>query len=194
MIDNEASKRIYALQKTWWVKKALYKEHLNLKSGYIMMIFLYDIITQTNNEVHISSRCYVNGSLARYVKVRVAYAPGMSGTFSPPLRVRYPDMYYSTCMTHLPWCMPGSLTSGFLWSRWWGKRSRHSRRRCKQQFYVSGKRPIVPNTLEMLLMFDTKPYAFRCQPVYEIKLNSTLPSDPGLLIGKFVLKTSLTPM
>ena len=23
----------------------------------------------------------------------------------------------------VPWCMPGSLTSDFLWSRWWGKRS-----------------------------------------------------------------------
>ena len=26
--------------------------------------------------------------------------------------------------THVVWCMPGSLTSGFLWSRWRGKRSR----------------------------------------------------------------------
>ena len=41
----------------------------------------------------------------------------------------------------VPWCRPGSLTSGFLWSRWRGKRSRHSRRMRKPQFYVSGKRP-----------------------------------------------------
>ena len=27
--------------------------------------------------------------------------------------------------------------------RWWGKRSRHSRRKSDPQFYVSGKRPIV---------------------------------------------------
>ena len=26
-----------------------------------------------------------NGTLARYVKLRVAHAPGMPGTFSPPL-------------------------------------------------------------------------------------------------------------
>ena len=40
------------------------------------------------------------------------------------------------------WCMPGSLTSGFVWSRWWGKRSRHPWRMHNPQFYVSGKRSI----------------------------------------------------
>ena len=25
-------------------------------------------------------------------------------------------MHYGTCVTHVPWCMPGSLTSGFLWN------------------------------------------------------------------------------
>ena len=63
--------------------------------------------------------------LTRYEKLRVAHAPGMSGTFSPPL----------------PTCMSGLLTSGFLWSRWRGKLSRHSRRMPNPQFYVSGKRP-----------------------------------------------------
>ena len=37
-----------------------------------------------------------------------------------------------------------SLTSGFLWSRWRGKRSRHSRRMHNPQFSVSDKRPIAP--------------------------------------------------
>ena len=54
-----------------------------------------------------------------------------------------PDMHHGTCVTHVPWCMPGSLTSGFLWSRWWGKRSRQSRRMHNPQFYVSGERPIM---------------------------------------------------
>ena len=76
--------------------------------------------------------------LARYVKLRVAHAPGMPGTFSPPPRVSDPDMYHGTCATHVPWCMPGSLNSGFLWSRWRVKRSRHSRRMHNPQFYVSG--------------------------------------------------------
>ena len=63
--------------------------------------------------------------------------------FSPPPRVSYPEMHNGTCVTHVPWCMPGSLTSGFLWSRWRGNRSRHSRRMRNPQFYVSVKRPIA---------------------------------------------------
>ena len=66
----------------------------------------------------------------------------MQGTFSPPPRNSNPDMHHGTCVTHVPWCMPGSLTSGFLWSRWRGKRSRHSRRMRNPQFCVSGKRPM----------------------------------------------------
>ena len=42
----------------------------------------------------------------------------MPGTFFPPPQVSYPDIHHGTCITHVPWCMPGSLTSGFLWS-WW---------------------------------------------------------------------------
>ena len=53
-----------------------------------------------------------------------------------------PDMHHGTCVTHVPWCMPGSLTSGFLWSQWRWKQSRHSRRMRNPQFYVSGKRPM----------------------------------------------------
>ena len=78
------------------------------------------------------------GPLTRYAKLRVAHAPGLPGTFSPPPRVSDPDMYHGTCMTHVPWCMLGSLTSGFLWSRWQGKRSRHSRCMHNSQFCVSG--------------------------------------------------------
>ena len=46
---------------------------------------------------------------------------GNAGTFSPTPRVSDPDIHHGTCVTHVPWCMPGSLTSGFLWSRWWRK-------------------------------------------------------------------------
>ena len=85
-----------------------------------------------------------NGPLARYVKLRVAHAPRMPGTFSLPPLVSDPDMHHGTCVTHVPRCMPGSLTSGFLWCRCRGKRSRHSRRMRNPQFCVSGKRPMVP--------------------------------------------------
>ena len=40
------------------------------------------------------------------------------------------------CQTHFP------LTSGFVWGRWRGKRSRRSQRTYNPQFYVSGKRPV----------------------------------------------------
>ena len=38
--------------------------------------------------------------------------------FSPPRRVSDPDMHHGSCVTHVPWSMPESLTCGFLWS-WW---------------------------------------------------------------------------
>ena len=55
-----------------------------------------------------------HGPLARYVILWVAHAPGMPGTFSPPPRFSDPDMHHGTCVTHVPWCMSGSLTSSFL--------------------------------------------------------------------------------
>ena len=66
----------------------------------------------------------------------------MPGTFSPPPRISDPDTHHGTCMTHVPGCMPESLTSGILCSWWRGKRSRHSRRMRNPQFYISGKRPM----------------------------------------------------
>ena len=79
----------------------------------------------------------------RYAKLWVAHAPRMPGTFSPPPRVSDPDMHHGTCLTHVPWCMPGSLTSGIFWGRWRGKRSRHSRCMRNPQFCVSGKKSIA---------------------------------------------------
>ena len=79
-------------------------------------------------------------------KIAGAHAPGIPGTFSPQPRVSYPDMHHGTCVTHVPWCMPGSLTSDFLWSQPRGKPSRHSRRMRNSQFYVYGKRPMGSDT------------------------------------------------
>ena len=94
---------------------------------------------------------YDYGLLARYLKLRVAHAPGMPGTFSPPPRVSDPDMHHGTCVRHVPWCMPGSLTRGFLWSHWRGKRSRHSRRMRNPQTCVYGKRSmgVVSHLIDM---------------------------------------------
>ena len=84
----------------------------------------------------------VHGPLARYVKLRVAHAPGLPGTVSPVSQVSDPEMHHGTCMTQVPWCMPGSLTSGFFGSRWRGKHSRHSQGMRIPQFCISGKGPM----------------------------------------------------
>ena len=81
--------------------------------------YSYDDINIGKREYHRSillNHC-TYGTLARYAKLWVAHAPGMPGTFFPPPRISDPDMHHGTCVTHVPWCMPGSLTSGFLWSR-----------------------------------------------------------------------------
>ena len=79
-----------------------------------------------------------NGPLARYNKLRVAHAPGMTGTRFCDL-----DTHHGTRVMRVPWCMSGSLTSGFLWGRWRRKRSRYSRRMRNLPFYLSGKRPVM---------------------------------------------------
>ena len=86
---------------------------------------------------------FVHGPLIRYAKLQVAHTPRMLGAFSPQPWVSDPDMHHGTCVTHVPWRMPGSLACGFLWSRWLGKRSRHSLRMRNSQFYVSGKRSVL---------------------------------------------------
>ena len=59
-----------------------------------------------------------HGPLTRYVKFQVAHAPGMPGTFSPRRQFQRkplfsdPGMHHGTCVTHVPWCMSGSLTCG----------------------------------------------------------------------------------
>ena len=36
----------------------------------------------------------------------------------PASGVSDPKMHHDTCVTHVPWCMSGSLTIGFFWSPW----------------------------------------------------------------------------
>ena len=103
---------------------------------------LHASLTQLSYLCHERHNDHLHEPFNRYVKLRVVHAPGMPGTFSPPPRVSDPDMHHGPCLTHVPWCKPVSLTSGFLWNRWRGKRFPHSRRMRNPQFYVSGKRPI----------------------------------------------------
>ena len=68
---------------------------------------------------------------------------GLPGTLSPSPQVSDPDMDHGTSVTHVPWSIPGLLISGFIWSRWRGKRSRLSRRVRNTSYYLSGKRPMT---------------------------------------------------
>ena len=105
---------------------------LKFGNGYI----IHPIVYWSCNSLYVLglkliyvSKTGAHEPLTRYVKLRVAHAPGMPGTFFPPQRVSDPDMHPGTCV---PWCMPGLLTSGFRWSRW-----------CNPQFCISGKRPML---------------------------------------------------
>ena len=121
--------RVHTLFSIYW---QIYSERILILT--VTYLFLVESLQQSNPS---KMSCGCNGPLARYVKLRVAHAPGMPGTFSPSPRVYDPDMHHCTCVMHVPWVTPGSLTSGLLWSRWRGKRSRYSWR-----YYVSDKRPI----------------------------------------------------
>ena len=103
-------------------------------SYHIVTCWQCDVILSDCSGASWISPSEYHGLLARYVKLGLCMC-----------RERFPrhrELAIPTCITHVPWCMSGSLTSGFLWSRWRGRRSRHSRQMCNPQFYVSGKRPI----------------------------------------------------
>ena len=58
---------------------------------------------------------YIHGTLTRYVKLRVVHASRIPELFlrhrlqREPL-VNDPGMHHDTCVSHVPWCMLGSLT------------------------------------------------------------------------------------
>ena len=68
---------------------------------------------------------------------------GNAGNVFPATAVSNPDMHHGTCVTHVTWCMPGSLIRGFLWIR----RRGHSLRMRNPKFYVSGERPMGVDAL-----------------------------------------------
>ena len=81
-----------------------------------------------------------HGPLTIYVKLRVAHAPGMPGTFSPPSTWKetasYPSQQASRHVRHASAVMHVGIAN----LRWWGKRSWHMR---NLQLYVSGKRTMA---------------------------------------------------
>ena len=83
---------------------------------YFCIIFLHSRTNMCFLHASQWKRCEY-GPLTRYVKLRVAHAPGTPGTFSAPRLQRAPlrsdpGMHDGTCVTHVPWCMSGSLIRG----------------------------------------------------------------------------------
>ena len=82
-----------------------------------------------------------NGPLTRYAKLWVAHAPGMPGTFFPPptsketasQRSRYASRHVSDARA--------VMHVGIANSRWWGKRSQHSRCMGNPQFTYLARGP-----------------------------------------------------
>ena len=135
-VDFKTQKHEICIWSTWMCPVVRYKthKHIPLYAGRVPQLERVKCRTEstpvTKGKMSGKSSYWQqgklkNGPVTRYAKVRDSHAPR---TFSPPPRVSDPDMHHDTCVTHLPWCMPGSLTSGFLWSQWRGKCSRHSRR------------------------------------------------------------------
>ena len=82
------------------------------------------------------------GPFIRYVKLRVAHAPGMPGTFSPsPTSKETASLRFRHASRHVRHAC-AVMHAGIANPQWRGKRSRRSRHMRNPQFYVSGKRPM----------------------------------------------------
>ena len=86
--------------------------------GFVLFSFIFN--TQM--------KLYAEWTSCQIRKIAGCPWAGNAGNVFPPPRVSHPDTHNGTCVRHVPWCNAGMLTGGFLWSRWRGKRSRHSRR------------------------------------------------------------------
>ena len=110
-------------------------------------------ILSTNPKTIICSSS-LHGPLTRYVKLRVAHAPGMPGTFSPPPTSKEAASQRSRHASRHVRDARAEMHVGIANPRWRGKRSRHSRRMRNPQFYVSGRRSnasIAYNTFQMFV-------------------------------------------
>ena len=56
--------------------------------------------------------CNETRASCQICKIAGCACPGNAGNISPPPRVSAPDMHHGTCVAHVLYPMPGSLTSG----------------------------------------------------------------------------------
>ena len=98
--------------------------------------------TTSSSQSTLQARMHIHGPLTRYVKLRVAHAPRMPGTFPPPPTSKetasYRSRHASRHVSHARAMMHFEINN----PQWRGKHSRHSRRMRNPQSSISGKRPM----------------------------------------------------
>ena len=98
-MGTEVVSSLLILQKFLWRKSNCFKCIPFTKGQWCFCDASSKCWTNTRLANHL--RCH--GPLTRYVKLQVAYAPGMPGTFS-----HHCGLAIWKCITaHMPWCMPG---------------------------------------------------------------------------------------
>ena len=119
--------------------------HANI-SNYLLFILMYfpgimtSILVIHVKNIHVVQ---IHEILARRVKLWVAHAPGMPGTFSPPPTSKETCSKQSQHASRHVRDARAVMQVGIANPRWRVKRSRHSWHMRNPQFYVSGKRPIA---------------------------------------------------
>ena len=73
-------------------------------SGYMINLDCYTVLAWWQEDC---LWCMQHGPLTRYIYLRIAHAQGMLGIFSPLPQVSDPDMHHGTCVTYVPWYIPG---------------------------------------------------------------------------------------
>ena len=96
-----------------------------------------------------------NGPLTRYVKLQVAHAPGIPGTFPPPPTSKETASKRSRRASRHVRDASGVMHVGIAYPRWRGKTFPAFPAHAHPQFYVYGKRPISCNTNNLVIKLST---------------------------------------
>ena len=117
MMSHDSHGVSYHQRLAWLLSSMLGLQQRNLQGSVSLALCEGNPPVTSNYKVPVTRKTFLWASY-QIRKIGGALAPG---TFSPSPQVSDPDMHHGTCVTHVPWYMPGSLTSVFLWNRWRGK-------------------------------------------------------------------------
>ena len=110
---NELTNTLRPVQNGWHFANNVFKS-IFVNGNYFILIHIW-LKFVPEGLMHWAITC-TNGPLTRYIKLRVAHAPGMPGKlftrhrFQREPLVSDPCMHHGTCVMHVPWCMLGSIT------------------------------------------------------------------------------------